>query len=106
MYVKRIHDEICVPVQGICSHGFTSEFFINGHSVLWPEPNASDFRTTYSPATETYRFCFINVTSNITFTEYCYQEHTTGCSLCSVDDGEVHFLSHSSIIFNLSSSGT
>ena len=73
-------------------------FFINGRLILWPQPAAEDgHNIIYHHASRKYKFCFSNVTEAIILTEYCYQVHTSGCTICSADSGEIRFLSYSEI---------
>ena len=79
----ELHHHVCVPIQGICDNGFAPGFVINGHWTLWPAPGNRNYSIIYSQVSETYSFCFSNVTEDITLTEYCHQRHIAGCSICS-----------------------
>ena len=93
----RHHQDVCVSIHGSCDQGVVPEFFINGRLTLWPLHNDGPHNTTYYEISRQYKFCFINVTENIILTEYCYREHSTGCSLCPVNSGEIVFLSQTYI---------
>ena len=94
---------MCVPIQGACDRA-VSEFFVNGQQTLWPWPGTStQYNVTINQNPRTYSFCFTNVSSDISLSEYCYQDHSMGCSLCSADSGQIYFLSQT--IISLSEKG-
>ena len=80
-----------------CGPGSLPNFYINGRSTLWPEPDDRHFNTSYSEALSSYNFCFNNITEDTILTEYCFRGHTSGCSLCPIESGEIRFLSYSDI---------
>ena len=88
---------VCVPIRGVCGSGFVPKFFINGHLIPWPQPGGTLYNITYSASSQSYKFCFHNITEEIKLTEFCHFTHRAGCSLCSADSGEVEFLSYSEI---------
>ena len=96
-HTQLFHQDLCVSIQGICEVLSLSEFFINGHLTQWPQSDNMQYNVTYSQSSREYSFCFINITENITISEFCYQHHSASCSLCSTDTGELYFLSYSSI---------
>ena len=100
----EIYDHVCVPIQGSCDLVSVPRFIINGDWTLWPTPGNRNYNVTYSEASDTYRFCFINVTGDIILAEYCYQQHTAGCSICydaESNSNEIMFLSYSNIFVSL-----
>ena len=92
--IKQYHQDVCILIQGVCDRGVSPQFFING---LWPLSGSREYYITYSQNSSTYSFCFSNISSNIILTEYCHEYHSAGCFLCSVDSGEIYFLSHTNI---------
>ena len=98
-----LHDQICVPIEGTCDSGSVPGFIINGDWILWPAPGNTNYRVMYSQVSETYSFCLNNATKDIALTEYCYQQHTAGCSICSDDSNQLNFLSHSNIFIQVPS---
>ena len=94
---QQVHQDICVSIRGICESHSLPEFFINGYLTQWPQSDNTQYNVAYSPSSREYSFCFINITENITISEFCYQHHLASCSLCSIDTGERYFLSHSNI---------
>lgn len=96
-FIEQYFQDICIPIQGICSSGAISEFFINGELTLWPGPTSPLYNVTYSSDSRTYNFCFNNITDNVVVTEFCYQHHSENCSLCSDESGEIIFQSRSEI---------
>ena len=95
--IKEYYVAVCVPIQGICSSGSAPRFYINGQLTSWPQPGGTLYNITYSRSSESYRFCFYNVTEETVLTEYCHHTHTAECLLCSAASGEVQFLSYSEI---------
>ena len=92
--IIHYYQDVCVPIQGARDRKAVPEFFINGQLTLWPWPGTStQYNVTVTQNSRTYSFCFINITSDITLTEYCYQDHLMGCSLCSNESGQIYFLS-------------
>ena len=102
-HIEQYSQDVCVPIQGACDTGSVSEFFINDRLTLWPEPATQLHNVTYSLISRMYSFCFTNVTEAVTIAEYCYQVHSAGCSLCSVQSGEIIFQSSSEIFVPLPS---
>lgn len=98
--IKEYYEAVCVPIRGVCGARFVPKFFINGHLISWPLPGGTLYNITYS---ESYSFCFHNITEEIVLTEFCHFTHRDGCSLCSADSGEVEFLSYSEIFMALPS---
>ena len=98
-HIDGFYQGICVPIQVLCNQGVVPEFFINGHLTLWPTSGNSLYNVTYSETSRSYSFCFSNVTEDIVLTEYCYRDHSAGCSLCSVESSEVKFLSYTYISY-------
>lgn len=97
-FIEQYFQDVCVPIQGECDTGSSSEFFINGQLTLWPDPPTQQYNITYSPTSRAYSFCFTNTTAPITIAEYCHQDHSAGCSLCSVQSGELVFQTRSEIL--------
>ena len=93
--IKSYLQDVCVSIRGPCSTGAVPEFYINGLSTSWPEPDDQLYYITLQA--QSYYFCFRNITEDIIITEYCYQNHLEGCSLCSFQDGERIFQSYSEI---------
>jgi hypothetical protein len=94
-YIERLYQHVCVPIQGTCGRQFAPDFFINGRVITWPLLDDPQYNATYS---QTSSFCFANITEDTALAEYCYQSHSTGCPLCSVDGGEINFLSYIHIV--------
>ena len=101
--IKEYYGATCVPILGVCSSVFVPEFFINGHLTLWPQPGGALYNITFSTSSQSYNFCFNNITEDVVLTESCHYTHTASCSLCSADSGEVEFLSYSEILVVLPS---
>lgn len=93
-HIKHYFQDICIPIHGPCSTGSAPDFYINGLLTSWPESGQLYNITLHS---QTYHFCFRNITEDIIITEYCLQGHIAGCSLCSFRDGERVFQSRSEI---------
>ena len=102
-HVDQYYQDICVPLQGLCNEGIVPEFFINGHLTLYPLPDNRLYNVTYSETSRLYSFCFANITEDTVLTEYCYRDHSAGCSLCSVDSGEIQFVSYTYISISIQS---
>lgn len=100
--IYHYFQDICIPIQGECPSGFASQFFINGQLTLWPRPNNEQYSTTFNSFTGAYKFCFSNLTEEVVVSEYCYNIHSIGCSLCSAQSGEVVFQTLSEIVIKFS----
>lgn len=101
-----MYAQVCVPIQGNCDPTSASAFIINGDWTQWPTPGNRNYNITYSEISDTYSFCFVNVTEDIILTEYCYQQHTAGCMICfdsEMNSNELIFLSYSYITASLAS---
>lgn len=90
-------ESVCVPIRGACSFGFRPTLYINSHLTQWPQPGETLYNITYSMSSGSLSFCFLNITEDTVLTEVCHYTHSAGCSLCSVDSGEIEFLSYSEI---------
>lgn len=102
--ILTYYQDVCIPIQGACDRGAVPEFFINGQHMLWPWPGTSMlYNVTIIQNPRMYSFCFSNVSKDIILTEFCYQDHLMGCSLCSADSGQIYFLSQTIISTSLRS---
>lgn len=105
-YTERSIQSVCVPIEGRCNSGVLPGFIINGQWTLWPTTGNTQYNVTYSHELSTFTFCFRNITDSeniIMLSEYCYQSHTVGCSLCSHESNEIIFKSYSHIFLQIRS---
>ena len=99
----QYYQDVCVPIESACDGGVLPQFTINGQWTLWPTPGNTDYNVSYSQDLRAYSFCFINITHDVMLSEYCYQSHTSSCSICSQQSSEIIFSTFSNIFLRLTS---
>ena len=96
--IQTYNQDVCVPIQGACDRGAVPEFFVNSQHMLWPWPGRSMlYNVIITQNPRMYHFCFSNISRDIILSEFCYEDHLMDCSLCSIESGQIYFLSQTII---------